>query len=134
MKPADYVKGLAIGTAAFTSKMIAENIAQRTIGKKLSVLTIPAFIISISLMGGYFVSQRMDPHRGDDLFTYAVLNPKQAAVQTGSIIASHLLPHAEPYQETPIGSGGLHRAIVGSDYYKGGRLLGYHILRNPWHF
>ncbi len=102
MKTSDYVKGLAMGTAAITARMIAENMAQRTVGKALSKITIPAFIISYLVMGGYFVSQQIDPEKGADKFTYALLNPERAAVQTGTILLNEFGEHIPKQTATPI--------------------------------
>ena len=102
MKTADYVKGLAYGTAAITGRMIFENMAQRTVGKQLARITIPAFIISWIVMGGYLASQRIDPDKGEDRFTYALQNPKEAMVKTGAIMLHEFGGHIPIQSATPM--------------------------------
>ena len=102
MKTSDYVKGFAIGSASITAKMIFENMTQRTVGKALSKITIPGFIISMAVIGGYSVSEVIDPSKGADRFTYAIMNPKEAAVKTGAITLHEFGEHIPIQSGTPM--------------------------------
>ena len=137
MKTSDFVKSLSIGAAAVTAKMIFENMAQRTVGKALSKITVPVFIISYLTIGGYLVSEQIDPKKGADRFTYAIMNPVEASQMT----AFNLLTVAAANEvevdisSKPLGHpGGIHQQVANSDYYKFGTEVFGEMLRQPWMF
>ena len=87
-KFSDWNKSIAIAGVGVTGKMIAENMLHRTIGKTMSKVTVPLFVLSLAVSGGYYASERIDPNQGSERFTYAIFNPKEAAIETAMNIAS----------------------------------------------
>ena len=102
MSSSEFVEKTAALGAGYTGHMILDNMIQRTIGKKLSTLTIPAFIIAMSVYGGFQVSEMIDPSKGKDRFLYALQNPKEAAVKTGAIAYHELHDHIPIQSATPM--------------------------------
>ena len=93
MSSKEFIEKSAAAAAATTGHMILDNMLERTIGKKLSMLTIPTFIITLSVYGGYYVSDMIDPDKGKDRFTYAIMNPADAGSVTALIVADQLGRH-----------------------------------------
>jgi len=75
----------AVGAAGYTGKMILENMFHRSVGKYMSKLTIPVFIISTAVAAGYTVSDMIDPEHGVNRFTDALLDPVGSARTTTAI-------------------------------------------------
>ena len=75
----------AVGAAGFTGKMILENMFHRSVGKYMSKLTIPVFIISTAVAVGYTVSDMIDPEHGINRFTDSLLDPVGSARTTTAI-------------------------------------------------
>lgn len=75
----------AIGAAGFTGKMIIDNLFHRSVGKVMSKLTIPAFIISTAVTGGYIASDIIDPEKGVNRFTDSLLDPVATARITATL-------------------------------------------------
>ena len=77
--------GSSIALAGLTGKMIVENMFHRTIGKTLSKATVPLFIMSLAVSGGYAASAAIDPDKGTSRFTDALLDPVSTARTTAAL-------------------------------------------------
>jgi len=75
----------AVGAAGFTGKMLLENMLHRSVGKYMSKLTWPVFIISTAVAGGYIASDMIDPEKGVNRFTDSLLDPFGSARTTTAI-------------------------------------------------
>ena len=82
--------GASVALAGLTGKMIIENMLHRTVGKVASKATIPLFIISLAVSGGYMASMAIDPDKGRSRFTDALLDPVGSVRTTATIAAYHL--------------------------------------------
>ena len=85
-KMTEFIWGVAVTTAALTARLIIDNMAERTIGKAAMRVTMPAFIISLAVSGGYMLSDKIDPEKGRDRFTYAIMNPGEAGARTIAVV------------------------------------------------
>lgn len=92
----------AIAVAGFTGKMILDNMFHRTVGTYMSKLTIPTFIISTAVAGGYVASDMIDPDKGVNRFTDSLLDP----VGTARVTAALGIHAVQDHLVTPqIGTG-----------------------------
>lgn len=105
--PQQRLTGWAIGTsiavAGWTGKMIFENMLHRTVGKTLSKATVPLFVLSLAVSGGYAASAFIDPEKGTDRFTDSLLDP----LGTARITAALGIHAVQEHLVSPdIGTGG----------------------------
>ena len=130
MSSKEFIEKSAAAAAATTGHMILDNMLERTIGKKLSMLTIPTFLIALSVYSGYLLSDLIDPEKGKDRFSYAIMNPIEAAQMTGfNLVAIAAQENVQPVYIQPIGSTGTHSSIVNSDYYGFGERVLFESIR-----
>ncbi len=77
--------GTSIAVAGLTGKMIFENMLHRTVGKHLAKATVPLFVLSLAVSGGYAASAYIDPEKGTDRFTDSILDPFGTARITAAL-------------------------------------------------
>lgn len=77
--------GSSVALAGLTGKMIVENMLHRTVGKTLSKATVPLFILSLAVSGGYTASAMIDPDKGTQRFTDSLLDPVGTARTTATL-------------------------------------------------
>ncbi len=109
--------GSSIAVAGWTGKMIIENMFHRSVGKYMSKLTIPAFIISTAVTGGYLASEAIDPDKGTDRFTDSLLDPVGTARITATLgvyalqdnlvtpdigTGQNMVSHDDVYEQIPL--------------------------------
>lgn len=80
----------SVALAGFTGKMILDNMFHRTIGKTLSKATVPIFVLSLAVSGGYLLSDRIDPDKGTSRFTDSLLDPFSTA-RTTAVLGTYAI-------------------------------------------